>query len=42
MPLHFEHWAHFSQGADTLMAEFDKAGLADRLHPLQPGETITL
>ncbi|MBO2448924.1 MBL fold metallo-hydrolase [Actinomadura barringtoniae] len=42
VPLHFEHWAHFSQGPDTLVAAFDKAGLADRLHLPQPGDVIEL
>jgi L-ascorbate metabolism protein UlaG (beta-lactamase superfamily) len=37
VPLHFEGWAHFTQGADTLRAEFAAAGLADRLHLLAPG-----
>ncbi|KAA2266625.1 MBL fold metallo-hydrolase [Solihabitans fulvus] len=40
VPLHFEGWAHFSQGGDTLVAAFDQAGLADRLHLLAPGEDV--
>lgn len=42
VPLHFEHWAHFSQGPETLVAAFDKAGLADRLHLPKPGDVIEL
>lgn len=42
VPLHFEHWAHFSQGADTLVAAFAAAGLTDRLKLLQPGKTASL
>jgi L-ascorbate metabolism protein UlaG (beta-lactamase superfamily) len=42
IPLHFEHWAHFTQGPDTLAPAFARAGLADRLHLLKPGEQIEL
>jgi L-ascorbate metabolism protein UlaG (beta-lactamase superfamily) len=42
VPLHFEHWAHFSQGADTLVAAFEKAGLSERLHLPKPGDVIEL
>ncbi|WP_433473066.1 MBL fold metallo-hydrolase [Spirillospora sp. CA-142024] len=40
VPLHFEGWAHFSQGRDTIPPAFDKAALADRLHLLGPGESV--
>jgi L-ascorbate metabolism protein UlaG (beta-lactamase superfamily) len=42
VPVHFEGWAHFTQGADTLLEAFGRAGLADRLHLLKPGEQIGL
>ncbi|MFF5205837.1 MBL fold metallo-hydrolase [Streptosporangium sp. NPDC000396] len=42
VPLHFEHWTHFTQGADTLAESFERAGLTDRLHLLKPGEQIDL
>jgi L-ascorbate metabolism protein UlaG (beta-lactamase superfamily) len=42
VPLHFEGWAHFTQGADTLLKAFEGAGLADRLHLLQPGDELAL
>ncbi|WOX26409.1 MBL fold metallo-hydrolase [Streptomyces solicathayae] len=42
VPLHFEHWAHFTQGPDTLRPAFERAGIADRLHRLEPGERIEL
>jgi L-ascorbate metabolism protein UlaG (beta-lactamase superfamily) len=42
IPLHFEHWAHFSQGADALIAAFDAAGIADRLRLLTPGASFRL
>ncbi|MBB1152317.1 MULTISPECIES: MBL fold metallo-hydrolase [Amycolatopsis] len=41
VPLHFEHWAHFTQGPDTLRPAFTSAGLADRLHLLKPGEQVS-
>jgi L-ascorbate metabolism protein UlaG (beta-lactamase superfamily) len=42
VPLHFEHWEHFTQGPDTLVPAFAQAGLADRLHLLKPGEQVDL
>ncbi|WP_021596871.1 MBL fold metallo-hydrolase [Actinomadura welshii] len=42
VPLHFEGWTHFSEGRDTIPPAFDKAGLTDRLHLLDPGEGIAL
>lgn len=42
VPLHFEHWAHFTQGADTLRAAFASSDVADRLRLLTPGESINL
>lgn len=40
VPLHFEHWGHFTQGRDTLVKSL--AGLGDRVHLLEPGERATL
>ncbi len=42
VPLHFEGWAHFSEGADALRAAFERAGTSDRLHLLAPGERFAL
>jgi L-ascorbate metabolism protein UlaG (beta-lactamase superfamily) len=42
IPLHFEDWTHFTQGADALLSAFDGAGLGDRLHPLKRGTQIDL
>ncbi|WP_395107788.1 MBL fold metallo-hydrolase [Actinomadura sp. SCN-SB] len=42
VPVHFEGWAHFTQGRDTLLPAFERLGLADRLHLLAPGETVRL
>ncbi|MFL6111110.1 MAG: MBL fold metallo-hydrolase [Catenulispora sp.] len=39
VPLHFEHWAHFSEGAEQLEAAFAAAGLSDRLRLLKLGES---
>jgi L-ascorbate metabolism protein UlaG (beta-lactamase superfamily) len=40
--LHFEGWAHYTQGADALLNAFQQAGLGDRLHVPEPGERIDL
>lgn len=42
VPLHFEHWGHFTEGAQTLEDAFAAAGLTDRLHLLKPGGTVVL
>jgi L-ascorbate metabolism protein UlaG (beta-lactamase superfamily) len=38
VPLHYEGWSHYTQGADTLRTAFTRSGLADRLRLLRPGE----
>lgn len=38
VPLHFNSWRHFTEGADRLRAAFDAAGLRDRLVLLEPGQ----
>ncbi|MFI7127642.1 MBL fold metallo-hydrolase [Nonomuraea sp. NPDC050153] len=40
VPLHFEHWAHFTQGRDTVEEAF--AGFGDRLRLLAPGESTRI
>jgi L-ascorbate metabolism protein UlaG (beta-lactamase superfamily) len=40
VPVHYEGWAHFTQGADDLQAAFDAAGLGDRLVVPEPGGTV--
>jgi L-ascorbate metabolism protein UlaG (beta-lactamase superfamily) len=42
VPLHFEGWAHFSQGAETLREAFARRGAGERLHLLAPGERFRL
>lgn len=42
VPVHFEGWTHLTQGRDTLVTAFDRAGLADRLHLPKPGEWTDL
>ncbi|MBV8990936.1 MAG: MBL fold metallo-hydrolase [Solirubrobacterales bacterium] len=38
IPLHFEGWAHFTQGADQLKAAFSGNGIRDRLLMLERGQ----
>jgi L-ascorbate metabolism protein UlaG (beta-lactamase superfamily) len=38
IPLHFEGWAHFTQGAEELKAAFSGNGIRDRLLMLERGE----
>jgi L-ascorbate metabolism protein UlaG (beta-lactamase superfamily) len=42
VPVHFEGWAHFTQGADELRAAFATAGIADRLLVPEPGASVSL
>lgn len=42
VPLHFEHWGHFTQDGPVLTKAFAEAGPADRLHLLSPGESVRL
>lgn len=42
VPLHFEHWGHVTQGADSLVAAFEAAGLGHRLRLPRPGEAVEL
>ena len=40
IPLHFEGWTHFTQGAEELRAAFRGNGVADRLRLPGRGETV--
>jgi len=42
VPLHFEGWAHFSEGAESLREAFKQAGADEHLHLLAPGERFAL
>jgi L-ascorbate metabolism protein UlaG (beta-lactamase superfamily) len=42
VPLHFEGWAHFSEGRDQIARTFAAAGLGARLHWPDPGRPIQL
>ncbi|MER5404149.1 MBL fold metallo-hydrolase [Streptomyces sp. NPDC002769] len=42
VPLHFEHWGHFTEDGATLTKAFAEAGLGDRLHLLEPGTSVRL
>lgn len=40
IPLHFEGWAHFTQGAEQLRAAFAGNGVTDRLRLPERGVTL--
>jgi L-ascorbate metabolism protein UlaG (beta-lactamase superfamily) len=40
IPLHYEGWTHFTQGADSLRAAFAGNGISDRLTLVAPGATV--
>ena len=42
VPLHFEGWAHFTEGRDTLRPAFEAAGLADRLRLPELGDWLEI
>jgi L-ascorbate metabolism protein UlaG (beta-lactamase superfamily) len=42
VPLHFEGWAHFTDGRDSLQEAFARVALADRLRLPSPGEILHL
>jgi L-ascorbate metabolism protein UlaG (beta-lactamase superfamily) len=42
VPLHFEGWAHYTEGADALRRAFEQARLRTRLHVAERGERIDL
>ncbi|WP_204050702.1 MBL fold metallo-hydrolase [Microbispora siamensis] len=42
VPLHFDGWRHFTEGADALAEAFAQAGLTDRLTLLPPGRHAAL
>ncbi len=42
LPLHFEGWAHFSEGRDVIEGAFSKAGLMDRLIWPEPAKRIEI
>jgi L-ascorbate metabolism protein UlaG (beta-lactamase superfamily) len=42
VPVHFEGWTHFTQGADALRAAFAGYGIADRLALAERGAAVTV
>ena len=42
VPVHFEGWTHFTQGADALRAAFAGNGIGDRLVVAERGETVSV
>jgi len=42
IPMHFEGWRHFTQGADQLRAAFAGNGVTDRLVMPTRGQTVSV
>ena len=42
VPLHFEGWAHFSEGREKIAETFSSAKMQERLHWLQPGKGVAI
>jgi hypothetical protein len=42
VPLHFEGWTHFTQGADALRAAFAGYGISDKLLLAERGESVAV
>lgn len=42
LPVHYDGWRHFLEGADELRAAFTQAGIADRLVLPALGEPVTI
>jgi hypothetical protein len=42
VPVHFEGWSHFTQGADALRAAFAGNEVTDRLALAEPGATVAV
>jgi len=42
VPVHFQGWAHFTQGAHELRSAFAAAGMTDRLVLAEPGASVSL
>ena len=42
IPLHFEGWTHFTEGASEIRAAFDAAGMSERIRWLAPGQPTSV
>lgn len=42
VPIHFEGWAHFSEGSGDIQKAFAEAGLCNRLRLLEPGQSTSV
>jgi len=42
VPVYYEGWTHFTQGAAELRAAFAGNGILDRLALVQPGGSVTI
>ncbi|KAK5655382.1 hypothetical protein OQA88_5652 [Cercophora sp. LCS_1] len=42
VPMHYESWAHFTEGKEQLAAELEKEGVSDKVIWLTPGSTTKI
>jgi hypothetical protein len=42
VPIHYEGWAHFTEGRDVIEHAFAAAGLSERLIWLKAGEPVAI
>jgi hypothetical protein len=42
VPIHYEGWAHFTEGREAIERAFANAGLSDRLIWLKAGEAVAI
>jgi L-ascorbate metabolism protein UlaG (beta-lactamase superfamily) len=42
VPIHYEGWAHFSEGREVMEEAFRATGLSERLTWLRPGEPFSI
>jgi L-ascorbate metabolism protein UlaG (beta-lactamase superfamily) len=42
VPIHYEGWAHFTEGRDAIEHAFADAGMSDRLVWLKAGEPVAI
>jgi L-ascorbate metabolism protein UlaG (beta-lactamase superfamily) len=42
IPIHYEGWTHFKQGRAAVEEEFARAGVAERVRWLEPGQATTV
>ncbi|QQE78344.1 MBL fold metallo-hydrolase [Alicyclobacillus sp. SO9] len=42
IPVHYEGWAHYTEGTESIRFAFEKMGIENCLHLLKPGERVNL